>query len=66
MTAKLPEELRNVVVAHPGEMLELVDEQTQRSYVLIPADEFHRLKVAAEDELGDTYVAQVESAMQAG
>jgi bifunctional DNA-binding transcriptional regulator/antitoxin component of YhaV-PrlF toxin-antitoxin module len=66
MTAKLPDELRTVVSAHPGETLELIDEQTRAAYVLVPADEFQRLKLAAEDELGDTYAAQVESAMQAG
>jgi hypothetical protein len=66
VTAKLPDELRKVVVACPGEPLELMDEQAHRAYVLVPADEFHRLKTAAEDELGDTYAAQIESAMQAG
>jgi bifunctional DNA-binding transcriptional regulator/antitoxin component of YhaV-PrlF toxin-antitoxin module len=66
MTAKLPDELRTVVSAHPGETLELIDEQTHLAYVLVPADEFQRLKLSAADELGDTYAAQVESAMQAG
>jgi bifunctional DNA-binding transcriptional regulator/antitoxin component of YhaV-PrlF toxin-antitoxin module len=66
VTAKLPDELRRVVSAHPGEPLELIDEQTHAAYMLVPADEFQRLKSAAEDELGDTYAAQVESAVQAG
>ena len=66
MIAKLPDELRTVVSAHPSEPLELIDEQTHAAYVLVPADEFRRLKTAAEDELGETYTAQVESAMQAG
>jgi hypothetical protein len=66
MTAKLPDELRTVVSAHPGELLELIDEQTRVAYFLVPADEFQRLKTFAEDELGDTYAAQVESALQAG
>lgn len=66
MTARLPDELRSVVIAHPGETLELVDEQTRATYVLLPVDEFQRLRNAADDELGDTYAAQVESAMQAG
>ncbi len=66
MTAKLPDELRSVVVACPGEPLELIDEQAHRAYVLVPADEFQRLKTAADGELGDTYAAQTESAMQAG
>ena len=66
MTAKLPDELRTAVSAHPGELLELIDEQTHVAYVLVPADEFQRLKTAGENELSDTYAAQVESAMQAG
>ena len=66
MTAKLPDELRNVVIAHPGEPLELIDEQTHRAYVLLSADEFYRLRTAPEEDLGDTYTAQIESAMQAG
>ena len=55
-----------MVYAHPGESLELMDEQTHLAYVLVPADEFQRLRTAAKDELDDTYAAQVESAMQAG
>jgi hypothetical protein len=66
MTAKLPEELRNVVVACLGQPLELIDEQAHRAYVLVPADEFHRLKAITEDTPGDAYAAQIESAMQAG
>ena len=66
MTIRLPEELRTVVIAHPGVPLELVDKLTHLSYVLLRADEFERLKTAAEHELNDTYPAQVESAMRAG
>jgi hypothetical protein len=66
MTAKLPDELRTAVYAHPGEPLELIDEQTHLAFMLVPADEFQRLKTAGEDDLGATYTAQIESAMQAG
>jgi hypothetical protein len=66
MTMRLPEELRTAVVAHPGVPLELVDEQTHLSYVLLPVEEFQRLKSAAEDDLSDTYAAQIETAMRAG
>ncbi len=66
MTVRLPEELRTVMSAMPGVTVELLDEQTHQSYVLLPVEEFQRLKIAAEDELSDTYVAQVESAMRAG
>ncbi len=66
MTVRLPEELRTVMSAMPGVTVELLDEKTHQSYVLLPVEEFQRLKIAAEDELSDTYVAQVESAMRAG
>jgi hypothetical protein len=66
VTSKLPDELRTAVATHPGEVLELVDEKTKIAYVLVSAEEFQRLKMAAEDELAETYAAQIESAMQAG
>jgi len=66
MTVRLPDELRALVLAHPAVPVELVDEQTHVAYVLLPAEEFHRLKTAAEGDLGDTYPAQMESAMRAG
>ena len=66
MTVRLPDELRTVVVAHPGTPLELVDEQTHASYVLLHAEEFYRLTTARDDHLGDTYAAQIESALRAG
>ena len=59
MTVKLPEELRTVVTAMPGVTVELLDEQTHESYVLLPVEEFERLKEIAGYELNDTYVAQV-------
>ncbi len=66
MTLPLPDELRSVVIAHPGEMLELIDEQSHAAYVLMRADEFRRLKSNTGDDLSDSYVAQIESAMRAG
>ena len=66
MTVPLPDELRTVVIAHPGVPVELVDERTQRAYVLLSAESFQWLKAAGDDDIGDSYAAQVESAMQAG
>lgn len=66
MTVRLPDELRTVVMAHPGVTVELLDELTHRAYVLIPVEEFERLKTVAEDDLADSYPAQMESAMKAG
>jgi hypothetical protein len=62
----LPDELRTVLTSHPGVSLELLDELTHRAYVLIPAEEFERLKTVVDSELTETYPAQIESAMQAG
>ncbi len=39
-----------MVTAHPGEPLELIDEQIHVAYELVLADEFQRLKSAAEDK----------------
>jgi len=47
-------------------MLELIDEQSHAAYVLVKADDFRRLTGEKEDELSDTYAAQIESAMRAG
>jgi hypothetical protein len=66
MTVRLPDELRTVVTAHPGVTVELLDELTHRCYVLIPFEEFERLKIGTEDDLAETYPAQMDSAMQAG
>jgi hypothetical protein len=66
MSIRLPDELRTVIVAHPGVPVELVDEQTHTAYVLLPAEQFQRMRAASEDELEDTYATQVESAMRAG
>jgi hypothetical protein len=66
MTVKLPDELRTMVTAMPGVTVELLDDQTHQSYVLVPVEEFHRLKTVAEDDLSETYAAQVESALRAG
>jgi hypothetical protein len=66
VTLKLPDELRSALVAHPGVALELVDEQTRAAYVLMPAEEFQRLKTAMGYDLEETYRAQIATAMAAG
>ena len=66
MTVPLPDELRNVSDSNLGEPLELIDEQNHSAYVLVTADEFRRLRLAADDTIADTYRAQIESAMRAG
>jgi hypothetical protein len=66
MTVKLDEELRRALAAHPNEPVRLVDEQTGVVYVLLRADEYERTKEGLDDDIRDTYPAQMESAMRAG
>ncbi len=66
MTVRMPDELRVAVVSNPGVPVELVDDQTHLTYVLLPADAFQRLQMANKDDLRATYAAQVESALLAG
>jgi hypothetical protein len=51
-----------------GTPIRLVDPNSQRAYVLVPADQYERLLALEKDDyqLSDTYVAQMRSAMRAG
>lgn len=69
MSVPLSNELRQAIADRPGELLELVDGSSNARYVLVPADQFDRIKalVGAEDfTLEDTYCAQSEALAQAG
>ena len=66
MIVRLPDELRTLVISHPVTPVEIIDEETHLAYVLVPAGEFERMKTAAEDDLSETYSAQMASAMQVG
>ena len=67
MAIRLPDELRSAINSQGGAPLHLIDEETQAAYVLLPADEFARLRPAGvQSELDDTYAAQIESAMRGG
>jgi hypothetical protein len=48
--------------------LRMVDPQSNRAYVLLPAEVYEHLKALLEDDyhLGDTYAAQLQSAFRAG
>ena len=43
MTPKLTDEMRQALEQHPDGPVAIEDERTQRQYVLLPQDEFHRL-----------------------
>jgi hypothetical protein len=49
-----------------GTPLQVVDPRTGSVYVLVRQDSFARVQTLLNDDLSDTYSAQVESAMRAG
>jgi hypothetical protein len=69
MSVSLSAEQRQAVAQHPGEPVELIDETSQARYVLVPGEQFDRIKalLAADDfELRETYAAQSQSLAAAG
>ena len=69
MTVSLSHELRQALADHPGEVLELVDDASLTRYVLVPAEQFNRLKslLSTEDfDIEKTYLAQSQALAQAG
>ena len=49
-----------------GTPLEMVDPRTGSVYILVRQDSFARVRTLVEDDLAETYPAQIESAMRAG
>ena len=49
-----------------GTPLEVVDPRTGSVYVLVRQDSFTRVQSLVNDDLTETYPAQIESAMRAG
>jgi hypothetical protein len=49
-----------------GTPLEVVDPRTGSVYVLVRQDSFARVQSLVNDDLTETYPAQIESAMRAG
>jgi hypothetical protein len=49
MTFELTEEQRLALAAHPDEPLQLLDRQTNQSYVLLRSEEYERLKALLEE-----------------
>jgi hypothetical protein len=69
MSMPLSAEQRQAIAACPGEPLELVDEVSHARFVLLPADQFDRVKAlltADEFEIGETYAAQSAALAAAG
>jgi hypothetical protein len=69
MSMPLSAEQRQAIAERPGEPIELVDEVSHARFVLLPADQFERIKALLttdEFDLGETYAAQSAALAAAG
>ena len=69
MSVSLTPEQLQALAAQPGEPLELVDDLSHARYVLLPAEQFDRVKalLSADDfEIAETYIAQEQALTTAG
>jgi hypothetical protein len=65
MSLEITSDLRQALDAE-GTPLRIVDSQSGSVYVIVPEEVFARVQALVGDDLGETYPAQVESAMRAG
>ena len=65
---ELSPELQHEIDAHAGTPPRVVDPRTNKTYVLVAAEQYDRLKtlLVEEDDLTQAYPAQIEAAMRAG
>ena len=69
MSVSLTPEQLKALAAQPGEPLELVDDLSHARYVLLPAEQFDRVKALLSDDefqLRETYPAQEATLADAG
>lgn len=69
MGITLSAEQRQALADRPGELVELVDEVSQARFVLLPAEQFDRIKAlltADEFDVRETYAAQSAALSAAG
>ena len=69
MTLTLTDEQQKALAGQSASELRLIHPQTNEAYVLVRADQYERVKEILEiedNDLRDTYPAQIESAMRAG
>jgi hypothetical protein len=68
MTANLTAEQVQALSHEPEGFLRLVDPQSNKAHVLVPADEFERIQRLLEEDFDvrDAYAAQLRSAFRAG
>jgi hypothetical protein len=69
ISLSLSAEQRQAIADHPGEPVELVDEVSRARFVLLPAEQFERIKAlltADEFDVSETYAAQSAALAAAG
>jgi len=66
MRLPIPEEIRRALSEGTGGPVELFDPQTQTRYVLVPADEYARVRDNGAAAIRETYAAQDAVARAAG
>jgi hypothetical protein len=69
MILPLSAEQRDALAARPGELLELIDELSQARYVVLPGEQFDRLRALLtcdEFDVRETYAAQSAALAAAG
>jgi hypothetical protein len=69
MSITLSAEQRQAIADHPGEPVELIDAVSQARFVLLPAEQFERIKALLstdEFDVRETYAAQTAALAAAG
>jgi hypothetical protein len=69
MSLSLSPEQRQALADHPGELVELVDEVSRARFVLLPAEQFDRIKALLttdEFDIREMYAAQSAALGAAG
>jgi hypothetical protein len=69
MTITLSAEQRQATASHPDELIEVLDDVSRTRYVLVPAEQFERIKaLLAVDpfDVRETYAAQSAALAAAG
>lgn len=69
MSITLSAEQRQAIADHPGEPVELIDEVSQARFVLLPAEQFDRIKALLstdEFDVRESYAAQSAALAAAG
>jgi hypothetical protein len=68
MTPELSKDLQQFIDSQSAVPPRIVDPRTNKTYVLVSAEQYERIKSLLEqdDNLSETYPAQLEAAMRAG